>query len=67
METTASSKDTLVRVEGFSKMRATDLSARALAYSPGEAFTLAASSRSRSCSAGVRSSIERKSRATPSV
>src|SRR5436309_11355735 len=54
------SNDTRVRVDGFSKIIATDIPARRSAYVRGDRFTWAERSRSRSSSDGWRSSIERK-------
>ncbi len=59
LELTATSNETRVRVDGFSKISATDLPPRWFANAAGSAFT-AAASRSRSASSsGVRSSTLR--------
>src|SRR5581483_6031725 len=63
----AISNDTRVRVDGYSKIIATDLPRRRPAKSSGVAFALAARSSSHASSSEERSSIERKSRSTVAV
>src|ERR687895_2112070 len=64
---TATSKDTRVRVDGFSKIRATNFPASRLEWSPGDCLTFAESSRRCWTSSLPRSSRDRKSRATAPV
>jgi hypothetical protein len=67
VEATAISKETRVRVEGFSKIIATERPARRSAKSPGWALTLADSSSSWPSSLGERSSIDSRSRSIARV